>query len=191
MKLVEDIEYNKLLRLVSKGDTSSFTILYDLFWSDLLTHILTKVSDLAVAEDIIHDIFVSLWNKREKIEEIESIPAYLFSAARYKIFSHYRKQELIKIKEKEYHLSINECSYSVDDRLYYRYLLDIVSSEIENLPEKCREVFKLSRFSYLTNKEISERLGVSESTVENHINKALRRLKKVLDRTNILFQLFL
>ena len=66
---------------------------------------------------------------------------------------------------------------TIEDRLYYRYIIDIVSREIENLPEKCQEVFKLSREYYMSNKEIAQKLNISESTVEKHINKAIKHLR--------------
>lgn len=178
MKKIENQDYTQVLQQIAHGDKIAFSKLYDLFWSDMLNHLLTKVNDIQVAEDIIHDIFISLWKKKELIIEIESVPAYLFSAARYKVFTYYRKKQLENNENlADLNHDIVDSSQPIEDRLYYRYMLDIVDKEIENLPEKCKEVFKLSRFSYLSNKEIALRLAISESTVENHINKAIRKLR--------------
>ena len=92
MKKIENQDYTQVLQQIAHGDKIAFSKLYDLFWSDMLNHLLTKVNDVQVAEDIIHDIFISLWKKKELITEIESVPAYLFSAARYKVFTYYRCQ---------------------------------------------------------------------------------------------------
>jgi len=76
-------------------------------------------------------------------------------------------------------LDVLDISVPLEDRLHFRYIIDMVENEIENLPEKCRLIFKLSRHDFLSNKEIAERLQISESTVEKHINKALKRLREI------------
>jgi len=85
-------------------------------------------------------------------------------------------------------LEFEDETIGIEDRLYYRYVIDIVAKEVDNLPEKCKLVFKLSREYYLTNKEIADKLAISESTVEKHINKAIRQLRAA---TNHLFHFIL
>jgi RNA polymerase sigma-70 factor (ECF subfamily) len=185
---LETKEYRQLLRQIAKGDQLAFAKLYDIFWPELLRHILGKISDAQAAEDIIHDLFVSLWNRRASILEIESIPAYLYSACRYMVFKHYRQHAVISRTDYEISDDVVADERPLDERLYYRYLLDMVNKEIEKLPDKCKHIF--NRYSYLTNKEIAEKLAISESTVENHINKAIRRLRLVSKNNHIFFQLF-
>lgn len=190
MESLENQEYQHLLLQIAKGDENSFAKLYDIFWPELLQHLLRKVTDVQAAEDIIHDLFVSLWNRRATILEIESIPAYLYSACRYRVFSYYRKSMLISRSDYELEEDMADDERPLDERLYYRYLLDIVDKEVEKLPEKCRQIFRLSRYSYLSNKEIAEKLAISESTVENHINKAIKKLRSVSKNNYFFFQLF-
>lgn len=190
MESLENQDYQHLLEQIAKGNTNSFAKLYDIFWPELLQHISTKITDVQAAEDIIHDLFISLWNRRTTILDIESIPAYLYSACRYMIFSHYRKNIIVNRSDYELGDDIADGEQPLEERLHYRYLLDMVNKEVEKLPEKCQHIFKLSRYSYLTNKEISEKLSISESTVENHINKAIKRLRIVSKRNHIFFQLF-
>ncbi len=180
------VSYSFLLKRIVNEDEQAFSELYDLFAPDLTKHIVSKVTNLQVAEDILHDLFLSLWRNRQNLLEIESLPAYLYSSCRYLILAHYRKE-----MKKGYSVDLNNLdvldeSISLEDRIHYRYVIDVVSNEIENLPEKCRNVFKLSRIEYLTNKEIAERMAISESTVEKHINKAISRLRSVL-RKNLHF----
>jgi RNA polymerase sigma-70 factor (ECF subfamily) len=120
-----------------------------------------------------------MWRSRSKIQEIESLSAYLYTSCRYLIFNYFRKSSVWNAHENLADVDIQYEETPLDERLYYRYLLDMVNKEIENLPEKCREVFKLSRDEFKSNKEIAEYMGISESTVENQINKALKRLKSV------------
>ncbi len=172
-------DFRLLLERIVEGDERAFSLLYDLFSDDLTKHILSKVSDAQVAEDILHDLFLSLWRNRHNMLDIESLPAYLYSSCRYLILAHYRT-ELKRANPMDLeHLEILDETVPLEERLHYRYIIDIVSNEIENLPDKCREVFKLSRSEFLSNKEIAQRLDISESTVEKHINKAIRRLRDV------------
>lgn len=183
---VKTSNFSLLLEEISEGNERAFAELYDVFSADLIRHIVSKVDDTQVAEDILHDLFLSLWRNRENMREIESLPAYLYSSCRYLIIAHYRQvlkhPDLLDLNE----LDVLDESISLEDRMHYRFVIDMISTEVENLPEKCREVFKLSREDYLSNKEIASRLAISESTVEKHINKAIRRLR-VVSKKNLLF----
>jgi len=184
----KDQKFRDLLGRIAMGSHRAFGELYDLFRPDLLDHVLAKVRDVQAAEDIVHDLFVSLWNRRESILEIESIPAYLYSSCRYLVFRHYRRRMLTDGSEEDLDMPSGEPP--LEERLHYRYLLDMVEREVEKLPEKCRRVFRLSRYEYLSNREIAERMAISESTVENHINKAINRLRLSAGKDLQFFQLF-
>jgi RNA polymerase sigma-70 factor (ECF subfamily) len=177
MKQDEDRDYTDLLIKISSGDQKSFAQVYEIFYPPLLKHTTSKVGDLTVAEDILHNLFLSLWNNRERLVVISSLSAYLYTSCRYLTIQHIKKT----IKDEQniilFHESRQDNAQSIEDRLYFRYLLDIVNSEIESLPERCKQVFKLSREELKSNKEIAACLNLSESTVENQINKALKRIR--------------
>lgn len=177
MKNYKSYRYQELLPLIKQGDQRAFAVLYDLFAPDLISFIAKKIANSETAEDILHDLFISVWRNREMIDEIESLPAYLFSSCRYLILAQYRQEMKIKLTHDFEHLEFEDETIPIEDQLYYRYIIDIVTKEIENLPDKCKAVFKLSREYYLSNKEIAYKLNISESTVEKHINKAIRHLR--------------
>ncbi|MDF2516550.1 MAG: polymerase sigma-70 factor [Sphingobacterium sp.] len=177
MKNSKSYQYQELLPLIQQGDQRAFSVLYDLFAPDLISFITKKISNREAAEDTLHDLFISVWKNRAFITEIESLPAYLFSSCRYLVLAYYRKEMKIQLTQSFEHLEFEDQSIPIEDQLYYRYIIDVVAKEVENLPQKCQEVFKLSREYYLSNKEIAIKLGISESTVEKHINKAIRHLR--------------
>lgn len=179
MKERKATDFRFLLERIVKDDEKAFSELYDLFSPELSRHIYAKVGDLLVAEDMLHDLFLALWKNRHMMLSIDFLPAYLYSSCRYLILAHYRKELLVSNTIDVHELDVLDESLSLEDRLHYRYIIDIVNNEIENLPEKCREVFKLSRTEYLSNKEIAEKMQISESTVEKHIGKAIKRLRDV------------
>ena len=186
MKESMSSDLQKLLALVAEGNEIAFSELYEIFSADLIRHTLAKVSTIQIAEDIVHDLFLALWRNRSNLTGIVSLPAYLYSSCRYLILAHYR-QELKRMNSVDIEeLDVLDESVPLEDRLHYRYLIDMVSNEVENLPEKCKQVFKLSRDQYLNNKEIAHQLNISESTVEKHINKAISRLRKITKK-NLFF----
>lgn len=175
----EQADFQVLLERVAKNDQAAFSALYDLFAAELIKHILSKIGDKEVAEDILHDLFLSLWKNRARINQIQSLPAYLYSSCRYLILNYFRQQIQKGIKTDIENLDLLDNTIPIEERMHYRYVIDIVDNEIENLPEKCRQIFKLSRKDYLSNKEIAQQLNIAESTVEKHINKAISRLRSV------------
>jgi len=178
MQKIERNSYSELMAEVSKGNQEAFARLYDLFYPALVKHVSSKIGDESDAQDILHDLFLSLWNRREKIGEIQLLPAYLYSSCRYLIINYYKKLALSGKSEDVSGLELEMDEESIEDRLYYRYLLDLVNKEVDRLPEKCRVIFKMSRENYMSNKEIADYLGITESTVQNQIGKALQRIKK-------------
>lgn len=164
---------------LSKGDHVAFSKLYDMYWEDLYRFVNSKIGDPKSAEDILHDLFLSLWKNKDRINEIKSLRAYLYSSCRYLIIAHLNKEAKKEWNDQELAVNLPDSSASLEDKLHYRYILDQLNAEVDRLPERCKEVFKLSREQELSNIEISKHLGVSESTVENHINKALKRLRVV------------
>ncbi|SUJ03635.1 RNA polymerase sigma factor [Sphingobacterium spiritivorum] len=188
MNISTEHTYLPLLAKIANHDQHAFSELYDMFYPSLSRHILQKVDDSTVAEDLLHDLFLSLWKNRENLLKIESLPAYLYSSCRYLVIAYYQKKTAVEYYDdlSDYYLLLEE--QPLEERLHYRYVLDIVEQEIENLPEKCKQIFKLSREEFKTNKEIAKDFDISESTVENHINKAIKRLKSV---TRHFFHFFL
>jgi len=191
MKKFDKQSYTDLMADIVKGDQAAFSKLYDLFYPALIQHVVSKINDETVAQDILHDLFLSLWKSRERMAEIQSLPAYLYASVRYLIIDHLKKAALHNKHEEIETMEIDSREEPLEDRLYYRYLLDRVNKEIDNLPEKCRAIFKMSREDYMSNKDIAEYLQISESTVENQIRKALQRIKVVTKDFSCLFPYFL
>lgn len=168
-----------LINRLSQGEYSAFSELYDQYWASLYGFVNSKINNSEAAEDILHDLFLSLWKNRERLVEVESLEAYMYTSCRYLIIAFLRKEARTVQSDDKAFVEIEDSQTPLEDRLHYRHVLDQLHSEVEKLPEKCRQVFRLSREQHLTNLEISQQLGVTESTVENHINKALRRLRVV------------
>lgn len=155
-----------------------FEKLYSIHWEALYQKALSIIQNKALAADIVQDVWTDFWEYRNKIEDI-NIEGYLFNSLRFRIFKEFRKQKYNdKLVQDFIHIAED---YKVDDSIVdYNDTLDILYKTVESFPDKCKEVFILSRFKGMKNSEIAKKLNISQRTVETHISKGLKILKKNL-----------
>ena len=167
----------RLMQKVRNSDRKAFRQLYDSLWQSLYARAFTILRDRQLSEDILQEVWIDLWQRRKQIEN-GNIEAYLFKAVRFKAYNQFRNssnrreilESLLAIREGAHNNNVEEYLYLTDTK-------EVLLRCIETLPPKCRKVFELSRFEGLKNKEISQQLSISQSTVENHISNALKVLK--------------
>lgn len=174
-----------LLNLLKEDDESAFNEIYNRYWRILFTIATSRLKNNHAAEDIIHDVFASLWKNRHSVH-VRSLQHYLSSSTRYLIFKVIRKSvnEQIYIQAG----SLTNNAFELENALHNKKLLEFVANEIETLPERCKMIFKYSREHGMTNKEIALEMNITSKTVENQINKALNHLRFSMKR--ILFFFF-
>lgn len=171
------VSYNNaiLLELLSKSDESAFTEIYNRFWQKLFTIAYNRLKESQEAEDIVHDVFSSLWVNRGKIK-IESLENYLATATKYMVLAKIKQQERKRMYDHSFHKT-QVVELTVESSLHYKRILEIVKTEVDKLPEKCRLIFNCSRNEGMSIKQIADELNISSRTVENHLNKALKHLR--------------
>jgi len=167
----------ELAALLKAGDAYAYTEIYDRYKALLYRHAYKKLGDAAEAGDVMQDIFLMLWNKREYLREGENLSGYLYTAVRNKILNIFAQKKV----RSHYEDSVLQYSLhheAVTDHLVREHeLAERIAKEIDELPEKMREIFVLSRHQYLKNKEIAELLGLSEHTVATQLKRALKQLR--------------
>ena len=164
-----------LLLLINRRDTDAFTT-FDLENFKKLILVSDKyVKDIAVAEEIVQNIFLKIWEDQGKLSEIQSITAYLHRSTINASLNHINREKSVQ----KHHLKIAEklTDEDIDHLNEQNEMIVLLYREIDLLPEKCREVFKLSRFEGVKYKEIAIKLDIAEKTVENHMAHALKVLK--------------
>jgi len=166
-----------LLNLMREGDSTSFNTLFDRYWEMLYSTVFSVCSDREVCSEIVHDIFLNLWLKREKLQ-IESFKAYILASARYHVYRHVKNARKNSLEYRE-DLEFSSRAALNDGELNIRYqdLERSVERELQELPRRCQEIFTLSRREQLSNDEIATRLDISKRTVENQLTHALRHLR--------------
>lgn len=177
MPALEKLMDNELLALVSNDQRVAFHVIYDRYKLAMLAYASKRVS-LDVAEDLVHDVFVKLWNNRKNIEFSNKFTGYLFTSLRNVIIDFiakdHREQLYIDSLEK-FALSF---SYNrADDKLREELFLKNVNHLLKNFSEQYINIFEL-RFQGYSNSEIADKLGISEKTVRNKYSILTNYLKK-------------
>jgi RNA polymerase sigma-70 factor (ECF subfamily) len=166
-----------LLELLKDDDRKAFECLYRKYWSRLYDTAYKRLKSREAVEEIIQDLFTTLWCKRETIQITHSFSTYIFASLKYRIIN-YIRLEIVKNKYihsvKHTQLSYD---YAVEESVSYNELNTALESTINDLPERCRLVFNLSRKENLSFKEIAAELNISINTVEKQIGKALKILR--------------
>ncbi|GEM_PF-193916 len=181
------IDELKVLNGIRNGDEQCFRQLFNVYWSKLYLIAKNVLLNQDDAEDIVQEVFLDIWNRREKLD-VTNIGGYMYVAVRHGIARKLKGRKLTEFHETLFE-SIQD-SLNVETDIAYDDLVAFVKGRISFLPDRCREVFELSRFHHLTNQEIAEKLGISKSTVENQINKALKYLKNDPELSGELFVLY-
>lgn len=176
----------ELLQLLSNDDRLAFGEIYDRLWKPLFAIAYNRLKELQAAEDIVQDVFASLWKNRHAVEA-DSVKNYLAAATKYMVLAKIKRMAL----ERRYQQSAQLApvvELNVDGDIDNKRLLQFIKTEVETLPEKCRLIFQCSRDKGMSAKEIATEFNISAKTVENQLNKALRHLRKSVH--NILHTVF-
>jgi RNA polymerase sigma-70 factor (family 1) len=173
-----------LIHTLKAGNKKAFEELYEKYGAALYSYIFQRVRIKEISEEIVQDIFVSLWEKRESLQ-ITSLSAYLFAAAKYKIISHIRSSAVREVYIESFGAFLAaKFDQSTEEFINLSDLQSLIERNLEKLPGQCQRVFRLSRMDHISNQEIAQMLGISVRTVENYITQALKHLRSILDFTS-------
>ena len=182
--MLENLSDKTLLEAVE--EQASFRILYSRYWEALYKKAFHRFGNSDDAEDAVQEIFISLWRNRNTIQIEETLSPYLFTALKYYII----KQVYLKAKKGiQVTLSIEELEYAeltTEELLQYKELQSVIASEVDELPNRMKEIYLLSRVENLQFAEIAAKLNISEQTVKNTLTTALKRLRESLSKYHCL-----
>lgn len=138
------------------------------------------VKDMETARGIVQDCFIYIWEKREKMDENKNLKSYLTTMIYNRSLNYLRDNKKFDKNILGFEALLDEKSEAADTSILTKELTTQIHSSIAELPEKCKEVFLLSREENLKYKEIAEHLNISVKTVENQMSKALKHLRERL-----------
>lgn len=171
----------ELLHRMQLGDTGALGVLYVRYAGKVADFASKFIRDSVEVEDITHNIFLSLWENREKMQDVDSLKAYLFMMTRNAIFMVFRHRKIATEWEtdtkadKEKEISDGEKIVTTAD------LLEMIELLISNMPELQQKIFRMSRYDHKTYNEIAEELGMSPKTVQRYIGLALAELRRLVE----------
>ncbi len=159
------------------GDEHAFTELYTRYWKTLLSIAANKIGDIIEAEEIVQDIFVSLWNRREALCITSTLNNYLAVSVKYRVIKALAKKRHHQRYQEHQQIHNTLLDNGTQEWLDFDELRNRLSELVAELPEKCRLVYQLSKESFLSQKEIATELNISEKTVEAHLARAMRSIR--------------
>jgi len=180
----------QLAKRLILGDCKAYDFLMDFYYQKLCAYAQSLCHDHAMAQDIVQNVFVTVWTNRKNIKPKLSIKSYLYKSVYNEFINQYRKNKPVIYLEKKYFEAIDLVADIEQEEL--QELIGLMNAEIDNLPTKCREIFLMNKKEGLTHTEISEYLDISTKTVEGHITRAFKILTEKLGTKveAVLFLLF-
>jgi RNA polymerase sigma-70 factor (family 1) len=175
MAMLRDYSDEALLKLLRHNGLEAFEEIYRRYWKRLYSMSYKRVQSREISEELVQDIFTSLWVAKEKTS-IENLSAYLFSAVKYKVINHLAK-ELSRKCYTEKQLALVKEDNSTEEAVLLDDLEGALNEAIGKLPAKRQMIFKLHRQENLSIKQVASQLGISEKTAEIQYGKAMKMLK--------------
>lgn len=179
----------QLVAALRNGDRAAYAEIYDRYWQVLYRLAYQKIRSKETAEELVQDLFVSLWTKRDGAT-IRVLRPYLLTALRFSIID-YIESRLVHERFIDYYESfLAQRSENPADDLALQDLTEAIEKSLRTLPEKTQQVFRLSRFDCLTIPEIADRLDLSEKAIEYHLRNALKVVRANLGDFGTVVALF-
>ncbi len=180
MKTILSKDDELIILRLKNDDPHVFPELYEKYWSTLLDIAYKRIGSISSSEEILQDLFVSLFFKRKELDIHTSFENYLKTALRNRILTTVRSEIIHRRYLESITMESRICDITPETELKVKELKEKIKNTIALIPEKARTAYTLSRFENLSNQQVADQLGISISTVEKHIAKAKSILKKNL-----------
>ena len=158
-----------------------FEKVFKQYFKTLQNYAYTILNDLDVAEEMVQNVFLKIWEKREKLPQDANIGSYLYKSVYHESLNWLRHEKVKLSHQQHTFYSMKDETDNAADRIKMKQLEEHLQKALNDLPQQCRTIFQMSRFDEMRYREIANELGISIKTVENQMGKALRlmRLKLV------------
>lgn len=176
LKIINEIS------LINAGDETVFEKLFKQYFKVLQNYAFTILNDLDIAEEMVQNVFLKVWEKREKLPSDISIKAYLYKSVYHESLNWLRHEKVKSSYQKHTLYIMKDEVNNATDQLKLKQLQNHLKEALNELPQQCRTIFQMSRFEELRYREIANELGISVKTVENQMGKALKLMRtKLID----------
>jgi RNA polymerase sigma-70 factor (family 1) len=183
MALYRTYTDEQLIISLREGEAGAFTEIYERYWNKLLVYTMRVIRQQPGAEDIVQELFVSIWRRRQTLDIEHALSTYLYNSVRYLAFRNIEKNNTYSgyLQRLAVWMAGEDVNASgIEAEIFGRELEGQIDQLIRELPEKMQEVFILSRRHHLSYREIADRLSISEETVRKQVYKSLQILRSRL-----------
>lgn len=167
-----------LIHKLGEEDMTAMEFLYVKYAPQVRSFVYAILKNEADTEDLVHDIFLKIWDERRKISKVTSFKSYLYSMTRNMVYNKLKKHKVhTKFIDES---STSQSNQDLEKKVITKDLLQKIHKEMGRLPQQQRDIYSMNRDEDLTYNEISNKLGISPKTVQYHIGKVLIKLKKTI-----------
>lgn len=190
MRSYRDYTDRQLTTLLASSEGSAvFSEIYERYWERLLAIAFYHAKHRTVAEEIVQEIFVRLWQRRTSLV-IGDLGAYLATACKFMVFKYYAREKH-RSELLEQHMALSSADVDQDELIAARFLEEYLHGIVEQLPDKCKIVYQLKTEEGLSMAQIGQRLSISSHTARNHLAKARSVIRASLKEAGHIFSVFL
>ncbi len=168
-----------VLRDIKEGNQAAFELLFERYWERLHQAALVRVGDEAIAQDIVQELFINIWQRRQSLSIQLSLESYLFSAVRLSVISYFRSNKVDFVRLEDAMHRVEYLESAIDATADYLELEKTLAEAVERMPEMLQKVYTL-RTENKSVKDIAGELGIAEQTVKNYTAEVSRRLRKTI-----------
>lgn len=166
-----------LINQLNTGNELVFEKVFKQYFKALQNYAYTILNDLDVAEEMVQNVFLKIWEKREKLPQDTNIASYLYKSVYHESLN-WLRHENVKVSHQQHTLySMKNETDNASSRIRMKQLEENLQQALNELPQQCRTIFQMSRFDQMRYREIADELGISIKTVENQMGKALRLMR--------------
>lgn len=186
MSVLDSHTDQEIFQLFKQGEKAAYDEIYNRYWEKLYNYAFHRTMSKDTAFEVVQEIFVSLWSRKETVEIQSSLSGYLFASVRFQMFNHVKQSKLKEQYMKDYMLSIDSSANYTEQSVLADDLLEALKNGIDQLPPQCREITRLSLLENWSVDKIAEKLNISNRTVENQLSLGRKHLRTSLSEYTLL-----
>lgn len=177
-KRVHKVISEEVIRRLAEGNASAFDDIYWQYSAHIYNFAKSILYSESQAKDITQTVFMQIWEKRHEIDPAQNFQSYIFTIARNLIYKETLRKVMYESLSEVIDTLTRDEDNTTEKELSFFFTDEHIKKLVETLPESRKAIFKMSRYQHLSNKQIAQKLGISERTVETQIYRSITYLKK-------------
>jgi len=191
VQLISPYDERELLSLLKRGNEQAFEKIYKIYSPRLFGNVFKMVKSETTTQEILQDVFIKIWSNRASIDLEKSFRSYLFRIAENKVYDFFRKASRDKKIQAQLFAAATEEYEHIETMIHRKENTLLLQKAIDSLPPQRQQIFRLIKLDNKSYEEVSRQLGISVSTISDHIVKANKAIREFIfthnDMTIILF----